>query len=60
MIRAIVIFCVLAVALAFTAPSQKSSRMMALNNARSKAVPFLEQPTALDGTLPGDVGFDVS
>jgi len=31
--------------------------MQALN-ARSKSVPFLEQPPALDGTLPGDVGFD--
>ena len=24
--------------------------------ARSKSVPFLEQPAALDGSLPGDVG----
>lgn len=24
----------------------------------SKAVPFLERPAKLDGTLPGDVGFD--
>ena len=27
-------------------------------NVRSKSVPFLEQPVALTGEMPGDVGFD--
>jgi len=27
-------------------------------NAKSASVPFLEVPEALDGTYPGDVGFD--
>ena len=27
-------------------------------NVRSKSVPFLDQPVALTGELPGDVGFD--
>ena len=27
-------------------------------NVRSKSVPFLDQPNALDGTMAGDVGFD--
>ena len=27
-------------------------------SAKSKAVPFLDQPKALTGKLPGDVGFD--
>jgi light-harvesting complex I chlorophyll a/b binding protein 1 len=31
---------------------------MAIAAARSKSLPFLDQPKALDGTLPGDVGFD--
>ena len=26
--------------------------------AKSKSVPFLEQPAALDGSMAGDVGFD--
>ena len=27
-------------------------------DAKSKALPFLECPTKLDGSIPGDVGFD--
>ena len=27
-------------------------------SAKSKSVPFLEQPAKLDGTMAGDVGFD--
>ena len=38
-------------------PTSKTSIGTQLN-ARSQSVPFLEQPAALDGTLPGDVGCD--
>lgn len=38
-------------------PANTNVRSTALS-ARSKAVPFLDQPAALTGTLPGDVGFD--
>ena len=34
---------------------QSSSTVMM---AKSKALPFLDQPAALDGTMPGDFGFD--
>lgn len=43
-------------ALAF-APASKVASSSALS-AKSKSVPFLEQPAALTGKLPGDVGFD--
>lgn len=36
------------------AQSSSSTVMMA----KSKSLPFLDQPAALDGTMPGDVGFD--
>jgi hypothetical protein len=39
------------------APSTQIKSATALN-ARSKSVPFLEQPAALDGKSAGDVGFD--
>lgn len=41
----------------FVQQAQRSS-MTSLNGAKSQAVPFLEQPAALDGTMAGDVGFD--
>ena len=33
-------------------------RMAVFPGSYSDAVPFLKQPTNLDGSLPGDVGFD--
>lgn len=42
---------------AFHVASKQSSTSMRLS-ARSKSVPFLDQPKALNGKLPGDVGFD--
>lgn len=45
------------VAAAAFAPSNKIAQSSALH-ARSKSVPFLDQPPALDGTMAGDVGFD--
>lgn len=42
---------------AFKAPVQGARSSVALN-VRSKSVPFLDQPTALTGKYPGDVGFD--
>lgn len=38
----------------FKGPAHQSVRL----SARSKSVPFLDQPPALSGKLPGDVGFD--
>ena len=52
----IVLVVLLASVSAFTSKfSTKSSLAL---NAKSKSVPFLEQPPALDGKLAGDVGFD--
>ena len=56
MFKSAVILCTIGSAVAF-APSNPAARASALN-AKSKSVPFLEQPPTLDGTLPGDVGFD--
>lgn len=44
-------------ALAF-APASKSTSSSVLSAAKSKSVPFMDQPVALTGKLPGDVGFD--
>lgn len=54
--QAILTVAALSTASAFVAQSAKGSS--ALAGVRSKSVPFLEQPAALDGTLAGDVGFD--
>lgn len=57
MIRALIVLsCVLA-ATAFTAGPKARASATALS-AKSKSVPFLEQPAALTGSMPGDVGFD--
>jgi hypothetical protein len=42
---------------ALRAPSSGRSSGVAMS-AKSKALPFLDAPTALDGSLAGDVGFD--
>lgn len=36
------------------APQRAAVSMMA----KSQALPFLEKPASLDGSMPGDVGFD--
>lgn len=51
------LLCFVSTVVAFHAQSNVKSSAVLLN-ARSKSVPFLEQPPALTGTLPGDVGFD--
>jgi len=57
MMRTLISLCVLCASVnAFQ--SQSSSRATFSLSARSKSVPFLEQPAALDGKLAGDVGFD--
>mmetsp|Transcript_13042 Transcript_13042/g.19492 ORF Transcript_13042/g.19492 Transcript_13042/m.19492 type:complete len:212 (-) Transcript_13042:117-752(-) len=53
---------------AFTAPSSftgsrvaksvASSSKVAMMSEKSKSIPFMPKPEKLDGTLPGDVGFD--
>jgi len=47
-------------AAAFVAPVQPgvAAKSTALNAEMSKALPFLTKPVLLDGTLPGDAGFD--
>ena len=56
MLRITVVFAFFSAVVGFSAlPSQKIPISL---NARSKSVPFLEQPAALDGKLAGDVGFD--
>mmetsp|Transcript_6716 Transcript_6716/g.11289 ORF Transcript_6716/g.11289 Transcript_6716/m.11289 type:complete len:196 (-) Transcript_6716:1717-2304(-) len=56
MFRSIIVAVVLSAVVAFTVPQNvvKSSALQA----KSKALPFLESPPALDGSLIGDMGFD--
>jgi len=56
MMKSVVACALVGAVSGFVAPSSPvTSVVMA---AKSKAMPFLECPPALDGTLPGDVGFD--
>mmetsp|Transcript_31081 Transcript_31081/g.29668 ORF Transcript_31081/g.29668 Transcript_31081/m.29668 type:complete len:232 (+) Transcript_31081:101-796(+) len=57
MFRFLTTLAIIGSALAYTAPVRTVRSNIALN-AKSQSVPFLEQPAALTGTLPGDVGFD--
>jgi light-harvesting complex I chlorophyll a/b binding protein 1 len=43
---------------AFITPSSSIRSTSVITNAKSKSVPFLEAPAALDGSMVGDVGFD--
>lgn len=52
----LVVFALVNGAVAFS--SSASKKVSTRLNAKSKSVPFLEQPKALDGKAPGDVGFD--
>ena len=54
---AIVLFAVLGSASAFMVSGSRSSTTLMMSD-RSKALPFDKAPANLDGTLPGDVGFD--
>ena len=49
MFRAIVVLAVVGSALSFTTPSVRNSRVSVALEAKSKSVPFLEQPAALTG-----------
>ena len=53
-----VIFCLALISTAVSFQVKKNSFSSTSLNVRSKSVPFLNQQPALDGTLPGDVGFD--
>lgn len=56
--RSIALLLVLAaVCNAFKASVRPASSFALM--ARSKAVPFLDQPAALDGSMPGDVGMHI-
>lgn len=57
MFRLAVVFACVSVGLAFTT-STRLNRVSQALNVKSKSVPFLDQPAALTGKLPGDVGFD--
>ena len=52
----VVVAFMISVALGFAPKLQKAS--VTSLAAKSKSVPFLEQPAALDGSMAGDVGFD--
>jgi hypothetical protein len=56
MFRAVVVLSTLITTFGFQFVTKSQS--FAALNARSKSVPFLEQPAALKGNLPGEVGFD--
>lgn len=58
--KLLVIACTLLSVAAFVPKAQRAqSKSMELNaGARSKSIPFLSQPTKLDGTMSGDEGFD--
>jgi hypothetical protein len=57
-------FCVLALTVSAAsafAPAPSATKTMALNaegDEMSKAIPFVARPKSLDGSMPGDVGFD--
>jgi len=55
---ALVASLMLTAAVAFTPSVKSSSRTAVSLAAKSKALPFLEQPKNLDGSLAGDAGFD--
>ncbi|KAK1748764.1 chlorophyll a-b binding domain-containing protein [Skeletonema marinoi] len=40
------------------APAQVAKSSTALNAEKSKALPFMNRPALLDGSMAGDVGFD--
>ena len=54
---AIALSCLASSAMGFMTPAAPKASTTALA-AKSKAVPFLDAPKSLDGTLSGDVGFD--
>eukprot|EP00596_Hydrurales_sp_CCMP1899_P004446 CAMPEP_0119033654 /NCGR_PEP_ID=MMETSP1177-20130426/703_1 /TAXON_ID=2985 /ORGANISM="Ochromonas sp, Strain CCMP1899" /LENGTH=232 /DNA_ID=CAMNT_0006990561 /DNA_START=23 /DNA_END=721 /DNA_ORIENTATION=+ len=56
MIRATLVLACIGSALSFTAPKSVQSSLAL--NAKSKSVPFLDQPVKLTGNMAGDVGFD--
>ena len=55
---AVVTLCALSSASALITRGNVAASSTSLNAMRSKSVPFMEQPPALDGTSAGDVGFD--
>ena len=57
-LNGIVSFCLLASASAFAPAGGRTTTSSLKMQERSKALPFDSCPKNLDGTLPGDVGFD--
>jgi len=58
MIKAILAFSGVALAAGFVAPASRQSSLLKMAEDRSIALPFDKRPKNLDGTRPGDVGFD--
>lgn len=58
MFKALLLLICVAAASAFTFRSSHNSVRSTELSAKSKALPFLESPAKLDGTIVGDFGFD--
>jgi len=54
----VTVACLLGSAVAFVPTPVTRSSSMVMAAERSKSLPFLLKPVKLDGTLPGDEGFD--
>lgn len=58
MFGTLIILSALSTAVAFNAAVKPATRTTMALNAKSKSLPFMDQPAYLDGSMPGDVGFD--
>merc|ERR1719223_330283 len=58
MMKFAAIATLVASASAFAPAQQSAGSSVALNAERSKALPFMNRPALLDGSMAGDVGFD--
>mmetsp|Transcript_6891 Transcript_6891/g.5719 ORF Transcript_6891/g.5719 Transcript_6891/m.5719 type:complete len:128 (-) Transcript_6891:17-400(-) len=56
--RSAIVATLLVAASAFAPAQQAGSTSISLNADMSKSIPFLTRPEKLDGSMPGDMGFD--
>ena len=57
MLKILIVVAMITMVIGF-APKMQAKTSTTSLTAKSKSVPFLEQPAALDGSMAGDVGFD--